>query len=65
MATSEWEPAAPSDAMRRGPLRQLLRDAADHPAWWIVPAVATLAAVATLLLLARGDVGIPDVYRLF
>jgi hypothetical protein len=64
MATSEWEPAARSDASPVGPLRQFFRDAAHHPAWWIVPAVVTLAAVATLLLLARGDVGIPDVYRI-
>lgn len=64
-ATGEWEPAARSDDPRRGPLRQFLRDAALHPAWWIVPALATLAAVATLLLLARGDVHVPDVYRLF
>jgi len=65
MATGEWEPAAPGAEPRRGPLRQFLRDAATWPAWWIVPALVTLAAVATLLLLARGDVGVPDVYRLF
>jgi hypothetical protein len=65
MATSEWDPAARSDESPCGPLRRFLRDAALHPAWWIVPALATLAAVATLLLLARGDMAVPDVYRLF
>lgn len=65
MATGEWDPAARSDELPRGPLRRFLRDAALHPAWWIVPALATLAAAATLIVLARGDLHVPDVYRLF
>ncbi len=63
---SAWEPTAPqAPPPPRGALAQLRADVAAHWAWFVVPLVATLAAAATLLLMARGDLHVPAVYRLF
>lgn len=66
---TEWEPtapraAAPAVAEPAGGVRGFLEFAGDHKAWWIVPALLTALVLALLVLLARGDLHVPDSYRL-
>ena len=63
-----WDPVAAGraggPAAAQGGLRGFLRFAGANKAWWIVPFVLTLAAMAALVLLARGDLSVPVTYRL-
>lgn len=61
---TEWEPTAPRAAAPSGGVRGFLEFAGDHKAWWIVPALLTAIVLALLVLLARGDLHVPDSYRL-
>lgn len=58
------DPRAPAPAAN-GWFAQFWHDLATYRAWWIVSAALTLALAAGVLLLARGDVHVPAIYRLF
>ncbi len=67
MATtaSDWEPVARTEDRSRGRVADYLHFAAQHKAWWLVPALIVFALLTTLVLLARGSILIPDIYVLF
>ncbi|MSR48104.1 MAG: hypothetical protein EXS13_13775 [Planctomycetes bacterium] len=72
MTSSAWDPTERIEAERlrsvappQSALAQLRRDLADHKAWWILPMLVTLAVLSLLLFMARGDVTVPAIYRLF
>lgn len=64
-AGSDWEPTPSPPPLARSAFEQFRADLAAHPAWFLVPLLATLAAAMTLLLMARGDLHVPAIYRLF
>ncbi len=61
---NEWEPAPALPATQSEGARGFLEFAAANKAWWIVPALLVSAVLALLVLLARGDLQVPDGYRL-
>jgi hypothetical protein len=64
-AGDDWNPAARAAPPPLRPFAQFRADLASHPAWWVVPMLLTLGALSALLLMARGDLHVPAVYRLF
>ncbi|MBM4015703.1 MAG: hypothetical protein FJ293_12170 [Planctomycetes bacterium] len=62
---SAWEPTPSPPPLARSAFGQFRADLAAHPAWFLVPLLATLAAAVALLLMARGDLHVPAIYRLF
>lgn len=64
---ARWDPPRRDPAPAAAPTgwKGLLHAARRHPAWWIVPALLTWALLGALVLLARGDLVVPELYRLF
>lgn len=63
-APAPWDPE-PADRPPVVDDRGFVAALRHHPAWWVIPALLMLALLATLVLLARGDLLLPAIYRVF